>query len=397
MIILQSGETNAESRLVYLKKGILSQLAQATNGIGVVLEHRYYGKSFPVRTLSKNNLRFLTTQQAMADEAYFAQNIQFPGLEDKDLTSNTTAYLSYGGSYAGAFSAFLRVVYPDIFWGSISSSGVTKAIYNYWQYYEPAAQYGPPICMATQKVFTHIIDTILIGNNDSALTLRLKNAFGMPNVTHDADFANQLANGVGWWQSLNWDPEVSYPDFYEFCNNLTSFDVLYPATESRRSEAEDLITQGGYTPSESLVNQMLNYIGWINLTSVSTCNSLDQNECFSNLNATYYQQDSLDQYEWRSWAYQYCTEWGYLQTGSGAPKDQLPLISRTIDIPYTSFVCRAAFNISKSPAVEEANQYGGYNIRHSRLGIVDGEFDPWRPATPHAFGKSHLNYVTDDP
>ena len=78
----------------------------------------------------------------MADEAYFAQNIVFPGLEGKDLTSKTTAYIGYGGSYAGAFNAFLRVQYPQVFWGTISSSGVTKAIWDYWEYFYPIEKYG---------------------------------------------------------------------------------------------------------------------------------------------------------------------------------------------------------------------------------------------------------------
>ena len=157
VIILQSGETDATARLPYLQKGILHELAVATNGIGVVLEHRYYGTSFPTPDLSTENLRFLTTQQALADEAHFARNIKFPGLDHYgDLTSRTTAYLSYGGSYAGAFSAFLRVQYPDDFWGSISSSGVTKAIYDYHQYFDPIAQNGPPACIAAQQTLTHL-------------------------------------------------------------------------------------------------------------------------------------------------------------------------------------------------------------------------------------------------
>ena len=35
-------------RLPYLQKGIVAQLAEATNGLGVVLEHRYYGDSFQI-------------------------------------------------------------------------------------------------------------------------------------------------------------------------------------------------------------------------------------------------------------------------------------------------------------------------------------------------------------
>lgn len=289
VIILQSGETDASTRLPYLQKGILAQLAEATNGIGVVLEHRYYGTSFPTLDLSTENLRFLTTAQAMADEAYFAQNIQFPGLEKYgDLSSNTTAYLSYGGSYSGAFSAFLRVQYPDIFWGSISSSGVTMAIYDYWEYYEPISQYGPPDCIATQKTLTHIVDNILIGKNNSDLTMQLKEAFGMPNITYTNDFANQLAQGISQWQELNWDPAVNDPGFYQYCANITDTDVLYPATENLRSTASYLIGQGGYATNTNLVNQMLNFIGYVNLTAVAPCTAEGdtQDQCFSNHNAT---------------------------------------------------------------------------------------------------------------
>ncbi|KAL8894179.1 MAG: hypothetical protein Q9207_008537 [Kuettlingeria erythrocarpa] len=112
VIVLQSGETDGEGRLPFLQKGLLHQLAQATNGIGVVLEHRYYGKSFPTPDLSTPNLRFLTTEQALADMAYFAQNVVFEGLEDKNLTAPETAYFGYGGSYAGAFGSYPPPVSP---------------------------------------------------------------------------------------------------------------------------------------------------------------------------------------------------------------------------------------------------------------------------------------------
>lgn len=117
VIVLQSGEVDASTRLVYLQKGLLHQMAVATNGIGVVLEHRYYGTSWPTANLSTESMRFLTTDQALADEAYFAQNVVFEGLEDHNLTAPNVAYLGYGGSYSGAFNAFLRKLYPDVFWG----------------------------------------------------------------------------------------------------------------------------------------------------------------------------------------------------------------------------------------------------------------------------------------
>lgn len=184
MIVLQSGETSGVDRLPFLQKGILAQLAKITHGIGVVLEHRFYGTSFPTPDLSTENLRFLTTDQALADEAYFAKHVVFKGLEDKNLTAPNVAYIGYGGSYAGAFNAFLRKLYPDVFWGTISSSGVTEAIIDYWQYYEPIREYGPPDCIRTQQNLTHVVDNILIGKKDDTKTIqKLKTAFGLENLT----------------------------------------------------------------------------------------------------------------------------------------------------------------------------------------------------------------------
>ena len=117
VIVLEGGETSVEDRLPFLQKGIVAQLAKATNGIGVILEHRYYGTSFPTPDLSTENLRFLTTEQALADTAYFAKNVKFEGLEDQKLNAPDVPYIAYGGSYAGAFVAFLRILYPDVYFG----------------------------------------------------------------------------------------------------------------------------------------------------------------------------------------------------------------------------------------------------------------------------------------
>ena len=246
------------------------------------------------------------------------------------------------------------------------------------------------------------MDNILIGKKkNTKLTQTLKSAFGLGNLTYSDDFANELSSGVANWQSLNWDPELSSPEFYNFCDNLTSTHTLYPATESLRSTAADLISQGGYHPKPDLVTQFLNYIGYINLTVVEPCTSSNStlDECYSQHDPAAYAETDYASQGWRSWAYQYCTEWGYLQTGSGVPKDQLPLISRTIDLEYTSLVCKYGFNITTPPNTDAVNKYGGYNISYPRLAFVDGQQDPWRPATPHAFaqGAKHRKSTVSEP
>ncbi|RKU42564.1 hypothetical protein DL546_001703 [Coniochaeta pulveracea] len=397
VIVLQSGETSGKGRLPFLQKGIVAQLCQATGGLGVVLEHRYYGTSFPTPDLSTENLRFLTTDQAMADQVYFAQNIVFPGLEHLNLTSHQNAYIAYGGSYAGAFVAFLRKLYPDVYWGAISSSGVTEAIYDYWQYFEAAELYAPTACVSATQWLTNIVDNILIKKNGTDLPGRLKRAFGLGNITRSDDFANTISVGISGLQSTNWDPEQNSTDFGVYCDAVSSQKVLYPHCADIKSEVQSLILAGGYEDQvDSLVNPMLNWIGWLNDTVVSTCKNKTQDECFTNFDSNFYQKDDLKQ-TWRSWPYQYCKEWGYLQTGSGVPVDKLPLVSRLVDLNYTSVVCKEAFNITTLPDVESINKHGGFGISYPRLAIIDGEKDPWRAATPHAIGQPDRPSTASEP
>ena len=404
VIVLQGGETDGVGRLPFLQKGIVAKLAQATNGLGVILEHRYYGRSVPTPDLSTDNLRFLTTDQALADQAYFAQHVVFPGLEHLNLTSHNTPYVAYGGSYAGAFVAFLRKLYPDVYWGAIASSGVPEAIYDYWEYYEAARIYAPKDCVAVTQKLTHMVDNILLNKANAPYIQRLKTAFGLGNLTRSDDFANTISSGIAGLQGLNWDPAINSTDFGVYCANITSSSVIDPATAGLESEARELLTAGGYASEvDALAPRLLNYIAYVNATAVAGCRrqqsrspSLTQDGCFTNYNSTFYAQHDLKQ-TWRLWAYQYCFEWGYLQTGSGVPESQLPLISRLIDIPFLSTVCREAFNITTPSQVERINKHGGVNISYPRLAHVDGEWDPWRAASPHRIGLPERESTVSEP
>ncbi|KAL9104940.1 MAG: hypothetical protein Q9163_000185 [Psora crenata] len=400
VIVLESGETSAVGRLPFLQKGILHRLAKATHGIGVVLEHRYYGTSFPTPNLSTENLRFLTTEQALADTAYFAQHVKYEKLEHKKLNAKDTPYIAYGGSYAGAFVAFLRVLYPDIYFGAISSSGVTKAIYDFWAYYEPVRQHGPPQCIKNTELLTNVVDNILRQRNHANLTVELKAVFGLKDIQYDDDFANTLSFGIGSWQGRNWDPAVNDPTFSQYCGNISSNSTLYPTTTSLTPTVHKLLGAAGYgNQLSALTVPMLNYIGYINATipGPAAASRETLNQYYSNHNATFYALDSIEQGSWRSWPYQYCSQWGYLQTGSGVPANELPLISRLLTLEYETIICREAFNITQPPDTEAINKYGGYDIAYDRLAFIDGEVDPWRGATPHAPAAKARTNTTQQP
>lgn len=57
VIVLDSGEDSGTDRLPYMQQGIVDILTNATHGLGIILEHRYYGKSVPVLNFTTDSLR----------------------------------------------------------------------------------------------------------------------------------------------------------------------------------------------------------------------------------------------------------------------------------------------------------------------------------------------------
>lgn len=222
-------------RIPFLETGILDILSNATNGIGIVLEHRYYGHSVPVPNLSTDNLRFLNNEEALEDSAnvsamcisgqvwkaqvQFIRNFYPPAevlkLDDpSSLHPKKTPWIYYGGSYAGARAAHMRVEYPDLVWGAIASSGmsllccpqvsftkhtdtsaVTHAQVNFPEYHDPIQQYGPEDCISALQSAVKTIDTLL--DLPHPVPSVLKGMFGLEHLKDDADFAEVISSPLG--------------------------------------------------------------------------------------------------------------------------------------------------------------------------------------------------------
>ena len=60
---------DAHCSIPFLQQGILEILSNATGGLSIVLEHRYYGDSVPVPSFSTDDLRFLDNEEALEDSA----------------------------------------------------------------------------------------------------------------------------------------------------------------------------------------------------------------------------------------------------------------------------------------------------------------------------------------
>ncbi|WVR08970.1 hypothetical protein IAU60_006029 [Kwoniella sp. DSM 27419] len=378
VFLLDGGETSGANRVPFLETGILQILSNATNGIGIVLEHRYYGDSVPVESFSTDDLRYLNNAEALEDSAYFIKHFKAPAsvleISEESLRPNNTAWIYYGGSYAGARAAHMRTQYPDLVWGAIASSAVTHAQVDFPQYYDPIQRFAPPECISALQEAVTLIDDLL--DRPEPIPTLLKGVFGLEQLQGNDDFADVISSPLGYWQAKNWDPAVGSTAFYDFCDALTA--AKGPGQKIGLIRIPETI---------------INYGRYIKAGTVSRCPRSEGNpasdieDCFGTQNATKFQETDLDQ-TWRLWLFQVCTQWGYFMP---APPAGLPsILSSKLTLDYTSKICRQGFLPGKHfqmpewPDVEEVNQRGDYGIEYDRLAFIDGDRDPWRPMTPQS-------------
>ena len=92
--------------------GAALALTQEYHGLAFSIEHRYYGRSIPTDDFSTSNLRWLGTEQALADAALFVRRMN----ERYNLTDSR--WISFGGSFSGELAAWIRIKYPHLIHGT---------------------------------------------------------------------------------------------------------------------------------------------------------------------------------------------------------------------------------------------------------------------------------------
>ncbi|KAF2725215.1 extracelular serine carboxypeptidase [Polychaeton citri CBS 116435] len=383
------GETSGESRFSNLETGIIQVLMAATNGLGIIIENRYYGDSYPFEESTTDNLRFLSTEQTIADNAYLAQHATFPGVNSSghSLNAPDTPWIMYGGSLAGGQVAFTMHEYSNVLWGGIASSGVTKAQLAYPEWYNPIQKFAPQDCVASINSIVDKIDHVFATGNATSIR-RMKSVFGLADLEDNRDFAQTIAFPIGGpftyptntWQELNWNLEDGSNDFWYFCNNVT--DVSPPANTSYIDTALSDLTSG-----EAWTN-LGNYANYISTYIVGLCpdpSLINTSLCFSTQNQSFYANTTNT--DGRSYLYQTCTEVGAYQV---APDEGPSLISRQLQINYTQQWCDWAFprgklsSIPESPNIGLIERYGGYTVKADRLAFIDGDQDVWNDLCYHS-------------
>ncbi|KAI2612986.1 peptidase S28 [Hypoxylon fragiforme] len=380
-----SGETSGPSRFSNLQTGIIQILMEATDGLGVILENRYYGESYPFNTSTTDELLFLTTNQTIADNAYFAQNAVFPDVEG-DLTAPGTPWILYGGSLAGAQTALSVKVHGDVLYGGIASSAPIRVDVGYPEWYATIQKYAPQDCVARINGIVDNFD-LLVSRNETEAIEEFKALFGLEVLEDHRDFAAAIADPIGnpgfyhsnTWQELNWDDTYGSRDFFYFCGNVSDIDA-----PEEISQADYVLAN--YTGGEPWVG-LGSYANYVKKFTLPLCPSGDynSNDCWGTQNASAWA--NIENTSTRSYLYTSCVEQGaYI----AAPQTGPALLSRVIDTSYEQQWCAWAFAagssnaIPGSPNIDAYNSFGGFDLSADRLAFIDGDQDVWNDLCYHS-------------
>ncbi|KAL1793645.1 hypothetical protein ACET3X_008627 [Alternaria dauci] len=399
VLIVDAADKPGEKTVSLIKQGIVSHIADDVGAAIVVLEQRYYGRSFVTGNLSTASLQLLNTDEAVADMAYFAEHFpyeQHRGLDASVLPVNAP-WISYGHWIADTKAALLRKMYPKQLWGAIVSSAPLLAIQNVWQYLEAIRLRADPLCMQVVTTVVADIDDEIdrAGMDDDGEIIinesleHYRDMFNLSSEKTVRDFMNQVATPLGLWQRRSWDERQEDNRAWEyFCANLTRGITLEESTNSHTSAIKQNIKAVFHSQAmENYAYYIRHYLAVGHQKAISQVLQPVDDELFAfgeiRRNKTESQKTDLDQV-WRLWYWQACTEWGYFSAAEPYP---LPaVLSRSLSEFYLTEVCHFAFDIPDDYVVpvESINKHGGVTLQAPRLLFVDGEDDPWLHVTAHS-------------
>lgn len=314
----------------------ISVLAKKFGAAVVSLEHRYYGKSSPFKLHTTKNLQYLSSKQALFDLAVFRQYYQESLNVKLNRSHAENPWFVFGISYSGALSAWFRLKFPHLTCGSLASSAVVLAVYNFTEFDQQIGESAGSECKAILQEINQLTEQRLATNGKE-----LKSLFGASELKLDADFQYFLADAaVIAFQYGN-------PD--KLCS---------PLVEAKKA-------------GEDLVNAYATYVKDYYLgsfgVSVQTYNQ-------QHLKNTSTGEESGD----RLWWFQVCTEVAYFQV---APSND-SVRSSKVDTRYHLDLCKNVFGEGIYPDVDATNiYYGGTKIAGSKIVFANGSQDPWRHAS----------------
>ncbi|XP_076763906.1 putative serine protease K12H4.7 [Xylocopa sonorina] len=358
IFLMISGEAAAGAK--WMVEGQWIEYAKQFGALCFQVEHRFYGKSHPTSDLSVKNLVYLSSEQALADLAYFIQimnaNYKLPG---------GTKWIAFGGSYAGSLAAWLRAKYSHLVHGAVSASGPLLAKIDFQEYFVVVEN-------ALKEYSEACVNTIVEANRQFHIMLR--HPIGQQGIAKKFLLCDPIDPGHTKRNDIS--------NLYETIASNFAGIVQYNKDNRNNSAMANMTIESA---CDILTNEKLGIaVDRLAILSTKILNA-SKEKCLDYMyskmihklrNITWTSEEAEGE---RQWMYQTCTEFGFFQTSTARPN----LFSETFPVDFFVQQCvdvfgpRYGIHLLNS-AVNRTNiLYGGLNLKVTNVVFVHGTVDPW--------------------
>lgn len=246
-------------------------------------------------------------------------------------------FITVGGSYGGALSAWYRAKYPYTTVGAIASSAMIESIVNFWEYdilvHETLLKVDEQCLVNVQELNNYVERQLLSGSD----TTDVKRSFNASKLT-DKEFLYYWADTLA--------EIVQFGKTHFLCNLLATYTTVEARFDAVKEYARRYTTPARY--------------GAYYLKEVDVDFRRDRGE--------------------RQWAWQVCSELGWFFT---APANRtLAMRSANVSVQFFQDWCNDIFGDEIFPFAVISNlQRGGKRIEATNLVMTTASEDPWRAAS----------------
>jgi pimeloyl-ACP methyl ester carboxylesterase len=300
--------------------------AEHFGALYITLEHRYYGLSLPFEEFTTENLRYLTSEQALADAANFINSYR----HENNLHG---PWVVFGCSYSGGLSAWFRLKYPQLVIASVAPSGPVLAHDNYTGYLGHFQTVAPTDCVdATVSAV-------------ASINQMLKTSDGRAQLEKDFNTCEPIT------------PQNEYFFKWSISLELGGSDQMDNPPHWPLNKSCDTMT----ATSDYVFN-------WGQLFPQDECNDFSEQ---SYINYTRILRPTMN----RAWNWQCCTEFGYFMGSYNGTS----IFFDDLDMHHLLAWCEEMFDIPHMrPDIHWTNtNYGGKDLVSSETMFTNGHIDPW--------------------
>ncbi|KAM6970123.1 thymus-specific serine protease [Aplochiton taeniatus] len=358
VFLMIGGEGPANA--AWMRYGTWLTYAKKLGALCLMLEHRFYGKSHPTSDLSTDNLRFLSSRQALADLAHFRVAVA----TERGLTNSK--WVAFGGSYPGSLAAWFRLKYPHLAHAAVATSAPLHATVNFPEYLEVVRR-----SLASENPQC----PLLVKQASDTLLQLLQDPTTYSNITKDFNLCSKLQVQSEMDQAYLLESLAgNFMDVVQYNEDNREFEGAVGTNVTIKvlcAVMSDVSLGTPYARYAAVARLLMDTFSLKCLDTSYTGNLHDMT------NTSW---DGPAAGGGRQWVYQTCTEFGFYQStdSPNQPFSGFPL-------PYHVKQCEDYYGVSAQTlarAVAQTNEnYGGYDIRASRIVFPNGSIDPW-----HALG-----------